>query len=108
VIIRRRAALPVLILFAVLSMSSTTACGPDDGGQAVVVGRVTEVVSASVTALADLEVIDGEGTLWRFEAHGFVGMTPSHLEEHRVLGTDVRVEYFEEDGRLVIIEITDG
>jgi hypothetical protein len=96
------------MLFAVLSISSTTACGSDDGGQSVVIGQVTDVVSSSVTALAELEVIDANGALWRFEAHGFVGMTPSHLEEHGVLGTDVRVEYFEEDGRLVISEITDG
>ena len=71
------------------------------------VGQVTNVVSSSVTALAELELVDDDGVVWQFEARGFVGQTPSHLEEHAAMGQSIRVEYFVEDGQLIISAITD-
>ena len=84
------------------------ACGDGDGNALTLTGQVVTVVPASLTGLAGLEVVDGDGVLWRFEARGFVGFTPSHLEEHASMGWPVTVEYFEENGRLVISLITDG
>lgn len=71
------------------------------------VGQVTNVVSSSVTALAELELVDADGVIWQFEARGFVGQTPSHIQEHAAMGQSIRVEYFEEDGLLIISAITD-
>ena len=104
----RRLGSPVLMVIAGLLMAFGVACGNGDGGALTLTGQVVTVVPASVTGLAELEVIDDDGMLWRFEASGFVGLTSSHLEEHRALGQPVTVEYFEEDGRLVIRLMTDG
>ena len=96
----------MLALIAALSISLTVACGSDDGDRSVV-GQVTNVVSSSVTALTELELIDAEGVSWQFEARGFVGQTPSHIQEHAAMGQSIRGEYFEEDGKLIISAITD-
>jgi hypothetical protein len=96
----------MLPLIAALSISLVVACGSGDGDGSVV-GQVTNVVSSSVTALAELELVDADGVVWQFEARGFVGQTPSHLEEHAAMGQSIRVEYFEEDGQLIISAITD-
>lgn len=93
---------------AALILTLAVACGNGDGGVRTLTGQVVTVVPSSLTGLAELEVIDDDGVLWRFEARGFVGLTPSHLEEHAALGDLVIVEYFDEDGRLVISRITDG
>jgi len=96
----------MLPLIAALSISLVVACGSGDGDRSVV-GQVTNVVSSSVTALAELELVDADGVVWQFEARGFVGQTPSHLEEHAAMGQSIRVEYFVEDGQLIISAITD-
>ena len=96
----------MLPLIAALSISLVVACGSGDGDRSVV-GQVTNVVSSSVTALAELELVDADGVVWQFEARGFVGQTPSHLQEHAARGQSIRVEYFEEDGQLIISAITD-
>ena len=96
----------MLPLIAALSISLVVACGSGDGDRSVV-GQVTNVVSSSVTALAELELVDADGVVWQFEARGFVGQTPSHLEEHAAMGQSIRVEYFEEDGQLIISAIRD-
>jgi len=96
----------MLTLIAVLSISLFVACGSGDGDRSVV-GQVTNVVSSSVTALAELELVDAEGVIWQFEARGFVGQTPSHIQEHAAMGQSIRVEYFEEDGKLIISSVTD-
>jgi len=105
--LRRRIAVPVLLLLATLLASLTIACGSDDPDQMVVTGLVTNVVSSSVTALSELELTDADGVAWQFKARGFVGMTPSHLTEHGATGSEINVEYFEENGQLVISSITD-
>ncbi len=105
---RRRVATSVLLLLAVLTVSVSVACGSSDDSRSVVIGQVTNVVASSVTALSELEIVDEYGATWMFEAHGFVGFTPSHLEEHATTGAPVRVEYFEENGTLIVIEASDG
>jgi len=95
-----------LALIAGLSVLLIVACGSGDGDRSVV-GRVTDVVSSSVTALAELELVDADGVIWQFKARGFVGQTPSHLQEHAAMGQTIRVEYFEENGQLIISAITD-
>lgn len=102
----RRLAQPVLTLVAVLSISLLAGCGSGDGYR-FVVGQVTNVVPSSVTALAELELVDADGVVWQFKALGFVGQTPSHLEEHAATGQSIRVEYFEADGHMIISAITD-
>lgn len=102
----RRFTRPVLILIAALSILLIAACGSGDGDRSVV-GQVTNVVSSSVTALAELELVDSEGVTWQFKARGFVGQTPSHIQEHAAMGQSIRVEYFEENGQLIISAITD-
>jgi len=106
VIANRRLAQPALTFVAVLSISLLAACGSGDGYR-FVVGQVTNVVPSSVTVLAELELVDADGVVWQFEARGFVGQTPSHLQEHAAMGQSLRVEYFEEDGHLIISAITD-
>ena len=106
--LRRRIALSVLLLMATLFASLTIACGSGDSDRLVVTGLVTNVVSTSVTALSELELTDADGVVWQFKAHGFVGMTPSHLTEHGATGSEISVEYFEENGELIVSGITDG
>jgi hypothetical protein len=106
VVANRRLAQSVLTLVAVLSISLLASCGSSERYK-FVVGQVTNVVPSSVTALAELELVDADGVVWQFEARGFVGQTPSHLQEHAARGQSIRVEYFEEDGQLIISAITD-
>ena len=70
---------------------------------------VLEVEPESLISLAALEVVDTEGKIWRFEGRGKVvpGFTPSHLNEHKLLGQEVRVIYYREREELVIHDITD-
>jgi hypothetical protein len=95
-----------LTVVAVLSISLLAACRSGDGYW-FVVGQVTNVVPSSITTLAELELVDADGVIWQFEARGFVGQTPSHLQEHATMGQSIRVEYFEENGYLIISAITD-
>ena len=65
--------------------------------------------SVSLTELAALEIRDEAGKRWTFEARGkrFALFTPSHLNEHQVLGLPVVVHYHNEADALVIDDITD-
>ncbi len=104
----RHVTLTVLLMSAALPALLGTACGSDGSEQTSVTGRVTNVVSASVTVVSELDLVDATGVIWRFGARGFVGMTPSHLEEHGATGEPVTIEYLEEGGRLIITHVTDG
>ncbi len=72
-------------------------------------GMVLEVESESLISLAALEVQDAAGKVWRFEGRGKVvpGFTPSHLNEHKLLGQAVTVTYYREGEELVLHNITD-
>ncbi len=72
-------------------------------------GTVLEVRSESLISLSALEVEDAEGVVWSFEGRGKVvpGFTPSHLNEHKLLGLTVEVTFYREGTALVIYNITD-
>ena len=72
-------------------------------------GMVLEVEPESLISLAALEVVDSESKVWRFEGRGKVvpGFTPSHLNEHKLLGQEVLVIYYREGEELVLHDITD-
>ena len=72
-------------------------------------GLVLEVESESLISIAALEVQDSDGRLWRFEGRGKVvpGFTPSHLNEHKLLGQEVGVTFYREGEALVLHNITD-
>jgi hypothetical protein len=74
-----------------------------------VTGHVVEVESKSLTTFSSLVVRDDDGELWTFQGQGtFTGFTPSHLNEHKILGETVTVEYSErEDGSLIATKISD-
>lgn len=103
----RRARLSAMTALTTLVMILGLACGGGDEGPSIVSGQVVTVLPASLTGLAGLELMDENGKLWQFEARGFVEFTPSHLEEHKAGRQAVKVDYFEENGRLVIRRITD-
>lgn len=72
-------------------------------------GMVQEVEQESLISLAALEIQDSEGKVWRFEGRGKIvaGFTPSHLNEHKLLGQSVEVAFYREDDVLVLEGITD-
>lgn len=103
-----------MFLAVVLALFS---CGNDGDGASVgdampletVRGLVLQVESESLISLAALEVQDSDGRLWRFEGRGKVvpGFTPSHLNEHKLLGQEVGVTFYREGEALVLHDITD-
>ena len=102
----------VVLLSTIATLWLATACGgngtPTRAPDTLNVhGLVVEVAAKSLTDLASLTVRDEMGSLWIFTAEGFVGMTPSHLTEHRLLGEPVTVSYKETPDGLVALRITD-
>ena len=72
-------------------------------------GMVLEVEAESLISLASLDVQTDDGTVWRFEGRGKVvpGFTPSHLNEHKLLGQSVSVVFYREGEMLALYDITD-
>lgn len=103
-----------MFLAVVLALSS---CGNDGDSASVgdtmtletVRGIVLQVESESLISIAALEVQDSNGRLWRFEGRGKVvpGFTPSHLNEHKLLGQEVGVTFYREGEALVLHDIKD-
>ena len=97
--------------------AALTSCDGDANGKAAertanletVRGMVLEVDAESLISLAALEVQDDKGAVWRFEGRGKVvpGFTPSHLNEHKLLGQSVEITFYREGGALVLHDITD-
>ena len=81
--------------------------GPPPREAESVRGMVVEVDAASLLDLESLTVLDDAGKRWTFVARGYRGFTPSHLNEHRVLGDPVTVVFHRGSGGLVIDDITD-
>ena len=99
--------LPVVAAIAVALLLTLGACGSQSGA---IRGHLVDVQSESLLELTSAEIMDGDGKRWKFEARGFSepgDFTPSHLREHMVLGEPVTVKYHDEDGVLVIDDITD-
>ena len=109
--------LPASALVAALLGLCMTACwdgasnSSEAGGQTIesVRGLVLEVKQESLISLEALEIQDGEGNIWRFEGRGKVvaGFTPSHLNEHKLLGQTVEVAFYRQGDALVLEGITD-
>ena len=97
-------ALTVVVVLACGGYSATAKDEPE--GQ--VRGRVVEVVNRSITELDTLRIRDEAGKIWSFKgAKGFIGITPSHLREHQLLGSSVLVTYIREGDTLVALDISD-
>ena len=104
-------------LIAALAALSFVACDDattrsgEDGERTIesVRGMVLEVEQESLISLESLEIEDSEGKAWRFEGRGKVvpGFTPSHLNEHKLLGQSVEVTFYREGAALVLHDITD-
>lgn len=87
-------------------------CGDDANAPAnleSVRGQVLQVEARSLVELETLDVEDADGVVWHFEARGKVlpGFTPSHLNEHKVLGQSVEVSFYRDGEALVLHAISD-
>ena len=110
--------MPALALVSILAaavLMTAAACGGDgnlgDGGPSTntrqVRGQIIEVAARSIGEVETLRVRDEAGQEYVFATEGFIGFTPSHLLEHRLLGQTVLVTYREENGRLIAIRAED-
>ena len=73
----------------------------------IIRGLILEVNAKSLLDIESLTIVDNVGNKWNFNAMGFRGFTPSHLNEHRVLGDPITVTFHRAEGALVIEEISD-
>lgn len=82
---------------------------PDNVVIETVHGFIQNVESKSLLELEAVEVVDEDGILWRAEARGILipDFTPSHLNEHKVLGLKVTLTFYREGDVLVLTDITD-
>lgn len=96
---------------SVVACEDSTSNSGEDGERIIesVRGLVLEVEQESLISLKTLEIQDGEGNVWIIEGRGKVvaGFTPSHLNEHKLLGQSVEVVFFREGDALVLEGITD-
>ena len=90
------------------------AAGADAGEAAgaeaeAVRGLVVHVEAHSLISLSALEVQDDDGVVWRFDGRDkvFPEFTPSHLNEHKILGLPVEVFFSREGDALVVQAIAD-
>ncbi|MCH8825654.1 MAG: hypothetical protein IIB16_01760 [Chloroflexi bacterium] len=92
-----------------IACDSGTSGASEEPGPDIVRGAILRVESLSLTELGVLEIRDDAGKVWTFEARGkrFALFTPSHLNEHQVLGLKVAVHYHREADSLIIDDITD-
>ena len=111
---KRTAALAMIAMIAALYLMAcddSASYSSEEGDRTIesVRGMVLEVEQESLISLEALEIEDGEGKVWRFEGRGKVvaGFTPSHLNEHKLLGQSVEVTFYREDAALVLHDITD-
>ena len=101
------------VILSALTVTLVLACGgnsavttAEPSGQ--VRGLVLEVVNRSITELETLRIRDETGKILSFTgAEGFIGITPSHLREHQLLGSSVLVTYVREGDTLVVLDISD-
>ena len=100
------AAALVLVLALLSGCGGATEATPVSGG--LVQGMVVAVEGRTITEVESMSIRDEAGKVWHFAAAaGFVGLTPSHLREHQLLGHSVSVTYVVEDDSLVAVELTD-
>ncbi len=75
--------------------------------QKTVRGHILDVQASSLTDVASLTLLDAEGKVWRFEAQGNLGFTPSHIREHMMQGEEMTVTYREKGDDLVALRVAD-
>ena len=112
VIFGRSGCVPMLFIIVALVALACTASSEDDGTPVVqesVHGLVRGVEAQSLIALGSLDLTDEAGKTWHFEANGkaFSSFTPSHLNEHMLLGLRVTVVFHKEGEVLVVDDVTD-
>ena len=99
---------PVLVIvsFIVVILAFLSGCSAVENE---IIGTVIKVESRSLTQLSSLTVRDETGSVWVFSSRGFVGMTPSHLEEHRYTLEKIRITFVEiQDGSMTILSLDDA
>ena len=101
------------ILVLALGLMVALGCGggsatyaEQSGGE--VRGLVVEVVGRNIAEVETLRIRDDAGNIWTFVTdEGFIGMTPSHLREHQLLGLSLLVHYESRGDSLVAVDICD-
>ncbi|MCH8061608.1 MAG: hypothetical protein IH861_03810 [Chloroflexi bacterium] len=111
-IFRRRHPLTTLLLVVALAALACTDSSVDDAagaGRESVHGLIRSVEAQTLLELKSLDLIDEAGNTWHFEANGktFASFTPSHLNEHMLLGLRVTVVFHRDGELLVVDDITD-
>ena len=99
----------LLITLAIAGCSGGMEAGPTPVSVDTVKGLIRNVVARSPLELETLDVEDEKGTLWKFEARGkrLRLFTPSHLNEHMVLGIQVTVIFHSDDGAHILDDVID-
>ena len=103
---RRLHHLQIIPMLLLLALALAVSCNGGDAAK-FVRGHGIDVEARSITEVESLVIEDGSGEQWIFETEGNVGITPSHIQEHMLLGQELTVYYEEQDGRLVAIAVTD-
>lgn len=107
----RASVMAVALMVGILGFACGAALSgtSENSDSPTVQGTILRVESLSITELDVLEIRDADGQTWSFEARGkrFALFTPSHLNEHQVLGLQVEVRYHREGESLIIDDITD-
>lgn len=110
----RRSAGSLYLTWVALLIAASVACagGSSDGNLSaqqteIVRGLIFEVNTKSLLDIESLTLVDDVGNTWIFGGGGFRGFTPSHLNEHRVLGDPITVTFHRKNGDLVIDKISD-
>lgn len=103
------AALCALLAVAALACDARGDADTDTPTTQSIRGQVLQVDARSLIELEALELLDERGEIWRFEGRGIAipGFSPSHLNEHKLLGQPVEVFYHREGDELILRNITD-
>lgn len=72
-----------------------------------VTGQVGKIEPASLLTVRTLTLIEKSHRVWRFEGTNYKGFSPAHLREHKLQGLPITVNFYEEDGTLLIETIID-
>lgn len=105
-----------ILFLSILAIIALGACTLDESANPVPVGDtetvqglIQNVESKTLLGLDVIEIADEEGLVWRVEGRGLLipEFTPSHLNEHKVLGLKINVTFYREGDVLVLTDITD-
>ena len=101
-----------LAVLALTMMLVAVACGSESNSdeppkEGSVLGVIVEVVGRDLLEIELLRVRDDEGKVWTFTTEEFVGLSPSHLRQHQILGEKVLVSYVAKDDILLATDLAD-